>query len=69
MSCPNLAVIVFDTPYDWIHLSSQYLNGFSPFMDFQPAKFIQSFTDGFSADEGSDHDPVTFTGFTPPGMQ
>ena len=38
-------------------------------MDFQPAELIQSFSDGFYTDEGGDHDPVSFTGFTPPGMQ
>ena len=38
-------------------------------MEFQPADLIQCFTDGLCADKGSDHDPVSFTGLTPPGMQ
>jgi len=38
-------------------------------MDSQPVEFIQCLTDGFSADEGGDHNPVSFTGFTPPWVQ
>ena len=69
MTSPELTVIVFDSPYDWIQLRRYPFNGFSPFMDFQPVEFFQCFTNGFCADEGSDHDPVSFTGFTPPGVQ